>query len=377
MSVSVFDFETSAKSGEAALPAVFTAPIRPDIVTFVHTQMAKNKRQAYAVSTGAGHQTSAQSWGTGRAVARIPRVQGGGTQRSGQGAFGNMCRGGRMFAPTKVWRKWHKKINVNQRRHATVSALAATAYPALVMARGHSIDDVPELPLVIGGSFQQVKRTAKALEGLTKLGAGADIAKAGASKKVRTGKGKMRNRRYVMRRGPLIIYDAKEGVEMAARNLTGVELCQVERLNLLTLAPGGHLGRFVIFTEAAFAKLDSIFGTYTEGSAQKSGYALFRSQMTNADLASVINSAEIQAAVRPVEARATKVPRKKNPFKNLGAMARLNPYQLHHRKSEMAAEKARAAKKTKAASARRTEKGAKVASRAFWARVNEDGEVPF
>lgn len=37
-----------------------------------------------------GHQTSAESWGTGRAVARIPRVRGGGTHRSGQGAFGNV-----------------------------------------------------------------------------------------------------------------------------------------------------------------------------------------------------------------------------------------------------------------------------------------------
>ena len=52
---------------------MFTAPIRPDIVRFVHTNMAKNKRQPYAVSVKAGHQTSAESWGTGRAVARIPR----------------------------------------------------------------------------------------------------------------------------------------------------------------------------------------------------------------------------------------------------------------------------------------------------------------
>jgi hypothetical protein len=46
--------------------------------------IAKNKRQAYAVSEKAGHQTSAESWGTGRAVARIPRVGGAGTHRSGQ-----------------------------------------------------------------------------------------------------------------------------------------------------------------------------------------------------------------------------------------------------------------------------------------------------
>jgi len=105
--------------------------------------MAKNKRQAYSVSAGAGHQHSAISWGTGRAVARIPRVSGGGTSRSGQGAFGNMCRKGRMFAPTKTWRRWHRKINTNQKRFAVASALAASALQGLVFARGHNINNVP------------------------------------------------------------------------------------------------------------------------------------------------------------------------------------------------------------------------------------------
>jgi len=37
---------TLADSDETvALPAVFTAPIRPDIVNITHTNMAKNKRQ--------------------------------------------------------------------------------------------------------------------------------------------------------------------------------------------------------------------------------------------------------------------------------------------------------------------------------------------
>ena len=84
-----------------------------------------------------GHQTSAESWGTGRAVARIPRVRGGGTHRSGQGAYGNMCRGGRMFAPTKIWRRWHRKINVNQKRYALCSAIAASGIPSLVMSKGN------------------------------------------------------------------------------------------------------------------------------------------------------------------------------------------------------------------------------------------------
>ncbi len=88
--ITVYNEQGEATSNTVPLPAVFKAPIRPDVVNFVHTNMAKNKRQPYAVSTKAGHQTSAESWGTGRAVARIPRVRGGGTHRSGQGAYGNV-----------------------------------------------------------------------------------------------------------------------------------------------------------------------------------------------------------------------------------------------------------------------------------------------
>merc|ERR1711988_1220972 len=146
-----------------ALPAVFTAPIRPDVVSFVHMNVAKNARQAYSVNKYAGKQSSAASWGTGRAVSRIPRVQGGGTHRAGQGAFGNMCRGGRMFSPTKIWRKWHRKVNVSQRRYATASALAASAIPALVMARGHKIDEVAEVPLVISDAVEGVQKTSAAV----------------------------------------------------------------------------------------------------------------------------------------------------------------------------------------------------------------------
>ena len=87
--------DNAAKTGTAAVPGVFLAPIRADVVQFVHTQMRKNKRQPYAVRTrdgatgvnmAAGHQCAAASWGTGRAVSRVPRVKGGGTHRAGQGA---------------------------------------------------------------------------------------------------------------------------------------------------------------------------------------------------------------------------------------------------------------------------------------------------
>ena len=45
--------------------------------------MNKNRRQAHGVYRKAGMEHAAESWGTGRAVARIPRIGGSGTSRSG------------------------------------------------------------------------------------------------------------------------------------------------------------------------------------------------------------------------------------------------------------------------------------------------------
>merc|ERR1712127_613597 len=137
--------------------------------------------------------------GTGRAVARIPRVPGGGTHRSGQAAFGNMCRGGGSFCPTKTWRRWHRRVNVKEKRHAVVTALAASSLPPLVMARGHRIGEVAELPLVVSDGLESVTKTKQAIDVLKKLGCEEELKKVNDSKKIRAGKGKMRNRRYTMR----------------------------------------------------------------------------------------------------------------------------------------------------------------------------------
>jgi large subunit ribosomal protein L4e len=329
------------------MPAVFLAPIRPDVVHFVHTNMAKNKRQAYAVKFEAGMGHSAESWGTGRAVSRIPRVSGGGTSRAGQGAFGNMCRSGRMFAPTRTWRKWHRKINTNQKRYAVASALAASALPSLVMARGHKISEVAEIPCVVNDEFESVQRTKQAIKSLTEFGAYDDVVKAKTSKKLRCGKGKMRDRRHVARRGPLVVYNEDNGVVQACRNLPGVELCNVESLNLLQLAPGGHMGRFVVWTEGAFKKLNEIWGSVNRESTQKSGYFLPRTIMTNSDVTRLINSDEIQSKVRdPVKVhKGSRL--KKNPLKNLGVKVRLNPYAQVLRRAELLAQERVAAGRAK------------------------------
>jgi len=73
------------------------------------------------------------------------------------------------------------------------------------MARGHRVDTVPELPLVLENLHASTE-TKTLLAALKTFGAGDDLEKVLRSKKVRSGVGKYRNSRYVMRKGPLIIY---------------------------------------------------------------------------------------------------------------------------------------------------------------------------
>lgn len=251
-----------------------------------------------------------------------------------------------MFAPTKIWRRWHRKINVNEKRYAMVSSLAATAVPALVMARGHRIDSISEVPLVVDNKvIDNVDKTSKAVALLKSLNAYEDVEKSKDSKTVRAGKGKARNRRYVSRRGPLVIYNQENSPLLKAfRNLPGVELCNVSRLNVLQLAPGGHLGRFVIWTKDAFEKLDSIYGTYTKLSQTKKDYRLPRPIMTNSDLTRIINSQEIQAAVRDAKTQ-TRVGPKKNLLNNRKNRISVNPAYSSHVRREVLAEEQRAKKK--------------------------------
>jgi len=261
-----------------------------------------------------------------------------------------------MFAPTKVWRRWHRKVNVSQKRFAVCSALAASALPALVLARGHRIERVPEIPLVLSNdSVAEVVKTKQAVALLKGIQAYEDVEKVKDSRAIRRGKGKMRNRRRVQRRGPLVIYAKKSPLLKALRNLPGVETLHVDRLDLLKLAPGGHLGRFIIWLQDAFVRLDPLFGSYKSKSQLKQGFSLPRPLLTNPDLGRVINSDEVQTRVRPVIRQPVFHVRKKNPLKNLGFLIKLNPYAKTQRRSQILTERARAAKKDQILAAKRAE----------------------
>ena len=232
-----------------------------------------------------------------------------------------------MYSPLKNFRKWQRKTPKQMKRYAVASCIAASAVPALVAARGHHIAGVPQIPLVINSkSMSVIKKTKQAVYLLKKVHAYSDVLKVIASKTARAGQGKMRGRLTKERKGPMVVYgnDDIQAVR-AFRNIPGVDTCRVENLSVLKLAPGGHMGRFLIWTESAFKRLDSLFGTQTKMAAEKKGFRVPTAVMNVPDMKRVINAAE-KAKILRAKMAAVKVAKRANPLKNWAAMVRLNPY---------------------------------------------------
>lgn len=72
----------------------------------------------------------------------------------------------------------------------------------------------------------------------------------------------------------------------------------INKMNLLKLAPGGHVGRFVIWTKSAFDQLDALYGTWRKESLLKKEYNLPFPKMANTDLSALLKSEEILRVLR-------------------------------------------------------------------------------
>merc|ERR1712174_70971 len=217
-------------------------------------------------------------------------------------------------------------------------------------AKGHQIGGINEVPLVVADKVQSFAKTKEAVEFLRRSKAWADVAKVYATRRMRAGKGKLRNRRTVQKRGPLVIYNDDQGLTKAFRNIPGVDCIQVNNLNLLKLAPGGHVGRFCIWTEGAFKKLDGLYGTWRKPSAVKNIWNLPQPKMANTDLSALLKSEAIRKVLRAPNRKVKRAVVKTNPLKNIRTMLQLNPYAAVQKKNaELSAAKNLRAKAAKAA----------------------------
>lgn len=190
------------------------------------------------------------------AIARVPREKGGG----GKAKFAPGTVGGRQCHPPKAQTVITKEIPKKEKRLALQSAIAATASRETVASRGHEIEGVLGIPLIVADSFEDLTKTKEVEAAFTCLGLLGDIYRVRDSRKVRAGKGKHRGRKMKQAVGPLIVVAESKGLAKAAGNLPGVDIVTVNNLNPEVLAPGTHAGRLTLWTNGAITQLDKLFG---------------------------------------------------------------------------------------------------------------------
>jgi len=262
-------FEVEVSNGsKVSLPPAFQSDVREDLVKLAVASSRANRRQAYGsrphggkLRPMAGMKHSVEWWGKGRGVSRIMRKTG---QRTG--AQNPHTRGGRRAHGPKVDKDWSQKLNSKQRTAARDSAIAASADPEIVAARGHRFDEGTSFPIIIDGYVESRQgsnekydvesiplqySTRKFIAMMEGIGLGDDLTRAKSGKTIRAGKGTMRGRKKRTPKSILLVVSNRDGLHKAASNVPGVDVVVAKDLCAEDLAPGGDPGRLTVWTKQA------------------------------------------------------------------------------------------------------------------------------
>jgi large subunit ribosomal protein L4e len=245
-SVKIYDADGKGVS-ELSLPSVFTAVLRRDVIAKAVVAQQSHRFQPQGRNPMAGKRTTAESFGVGRGISRVPRVGGHGPL-SGTAAFAPGTVGGRQNFPPVTFKRIAKLMNRKERRVALDSAIAATGSKDLVQKRGHKFDGDTELPLVVTDDVEKFARSSAAKTFLSAIGVWDDIERVKKSKRIRG-----KNRTHSV--GPLIVVGEYQGAQKAFENFEGVDVVRVKDLSVEALAPGTLPGRLTIWTESAIKTL--------------------------------------------------------------------------------------------------------------------------
>lgn len=260
MKAKILDIQGKEKSS-IDLPKAFDRKIREDIVSKVLE--AKKRQQPYSPSPVAGKQHSAKGkmvhrrhvWrsGYGRGMSRVPRkiFSQKGSQFNWEAAEVPFARGGMRAHPPKILSMLNfRKINKKELKIAFESALSATANGKEIVKKYASLEGkkIENAPFVVESKISTLK-VKELLESLKNI-LGKDLFKLAIQKKsVRSGKGKMRGRKYKNNAGVLLVIGKDEKLKT-----TAFEIVPADNLSVTDLARGG-LGRLTIYTENAIKYL--------------------------------------------------------------------------------------------------------------------------
>ena len=190
----------------------------------------------------------------GRGMSRSPRkvMWSRGTQFSYKGAFAAFTVGGRKaHAPTS-----NKDMLRNINNKEWQKALEIGFSASLDATRISKFQRVSSLyPFILDDSCESsVSKTKDAKQMLEVLGLGDEIERTSVVK-IRAGKGKMRNRRYKVKRGPLFVLSSDESpLFKSLRNIKGFEVITPDFLLVQDFGMSEEPGRQVIFSKSAHSE---------------------------------------------------------------------------------------------------------------------------
>jgi large subunit ribosomal protein L4e len=238
------------EDGEASLPSFITMfEVEDFLIRRAFLAQQSRRLQPQGRDPMAGKRTTAESWGVGYGIARVPRTE------RGVARFAPMTVKGRVTHPPRVEKKIRKEINRREYRKAFVSALSAVFKKEVVEKRGHRPGSA-SIPIVFTKEFENISKTRELLKLLEKIGLEQELERIYGRPRVRCGKSKWRGRRLRRRIGPLIIVsNNKASVVKAASGIPGVDVRTPEKLSVMDLAPGGAPGRLTIWTLPALENI--------------------------------------------------------------------------------------------------------------------------
>ena len=249
---------------EINLPSCFSAKIRNDVVAKVLE--AKKTMQPYGSSPMAGKKHAADGkvvhrrkvWrsGYGRGQSRVPRkiFSQRGSNFNWEASDVPFARGGRAHPPKPISMVNTLKINKRELSLAMLSVISSTADKKEIAKKYETIEEtkLKNVPFVVDSKIASLK-TGKLIESLNKI-LGKDLFEIVVKRKtIRSGKGKLRGRKYKSNAGAILVLGKDEKVKTNV-----IDVQNVKTLGINDLAKGGA-GRLAIYTEKAINDLGEKF----------------------------------------------------------------------------------------------------------------------
>ena len=253
------------KDGEIELPSVFETEIKKDVIKKAYINLESHGFQKHSTKPTAGQDVVADSNDppTGRGIARVARMKGGGGGRQGQAGEVASTRGGRQAHPPKAEKVIFKKINKKENKLALCSAISATKSKELILQRGHKIDKINSFPLIISDEIESVTHTRNLLEIIQSLNLIQDVKRL-ENRKRRSGKVVLRGRTAKIGKSVLFVLADSKNVKKACKSIPGVDACSVKDLSVLELAPGSDLIRLTVYSKKAIEEISKIKSRHLE-----------------------------------------------------------------------------------------------------------------